>query len=94
MENIKVKKEILFNELVIKLFKEDYQDKVTDTSSDLYDKFESECIEIAKEIGLDTDGLTFDGELIGFEKDYFISKKSFYWTYTYSDDELCYYEWI
>lgn len=84
-----------FAEIAEKIFKDKYQNIVTDTSSNLYEQYEKECIEKAKELGMDVDELDYNGQCIGLKEaglDYTTSKKTIWWEYI--DEQIMFYSWI
>lgn len=91
---MKSEKFTILSDYVINLFKENYQQIVDNSSNLLIDKFEEECFNKAKELGLDTDSLEFNGELLYFVDDesYKNSKKYFY--INYYEKEIVTYHWI
>jgi len=84
-----------FAEFALDLFKNKYQSIVTDNSVELYDEYEKECIDKAKELFMDIDMLEYNGECI-FLKDagleYSTSKKTIWWEY--NEDQFLYHSWI
>lgn len=87
-------KRIIFSDFVIDLFKTKYQHLFNNNDKSIIDDFENECKNKAKQLGMDVDSLSMDGELIGFDSDddYKKSEKIFWWDYY--DKEICVYNWV
>lgn len=84
-----------FSDFALNLFKNKYQNILTDKSIDLYNEYTNECIKKADELGLDTDELSYDGECLYLEEaglDYNTSKKTIWWDY--NDKQIIFYSWI
>jgi hypothetical protein len=85
-------KRLVFSDFVVDLFKTKYQHLFNNNDEDIIDKFEYECKEKAKQLGMDVDNLSMDGELIfNNDEDYKKSEKNFWWDYY--DKEICVYRW-
>jgi hypothetical protein len=83
-----------FENFVIRLFKIEYKQQMTNKSSDLWNEFDNKCFEKAKELGMNVDELESDGECLGFISDshYKTEQKSFWWNY--QGQKIVFYSWV